>query len=48
MTTVELINAIKDMHTGPHGAPCPECVGQTVPCRTYAYVDGILAERFQD
>jgi hypothetical protein len=47
MTTDELINAIKDMHTGPHGAPCPEC-GQNVPCRTYRYVDGILAARFKD
>lgn len=44
----ELIAAIKDMHTHHDGGgACREC-GQPHPCRTYAYVDGLLAARFED
>src|SRR5689334_20018578 len=44
----ELIAAIKDMHTHHDGGgACREC-GQPHPCNTYAYVDGLLAARFED
>jgi hypothetical protein len=44
----ELITTIKDMHTHHDGGgACREC-GQAHPCRTYAYVDGLLAARFDE
>lgn len=43
----EVIATIKDMHSAPAGGECPECV-QLAPCRTAAYVDGLLAARFED
>lgn len=46
MNIYELIAAIKDLHL-PDGDKCSQCQ-QVHPCRTYAYVDGILASRFED
>lgn len=42
----ELIATIKDMHPTRDGV-CREC-GQPDPCRTAAYVDGLLSARFDD
>lgn len=42
----ELIATIKDIHADVEGT-CREC-GQPSPCRTSAYVDGVLAARFEE
>lgn len=42
--TVEIVNVIKDMHSGK--PDCRECKVPH-PCKTYAYVDGLLTARFE-